>query len=196
MLLLLVLALAATTLTTPSVPPALPLVTALTEGDVEYLLEAPARRVRAMAPHLGRSVAEGLRRSPTFAGLMVALEQSDVIVQVVEHRHLPQATPAHTVLVNGTGAFRFLRIHVGIHRRGDDLVALLGHELFHALEIARATEVRDESALAAHYERIGFRGPRPHQFDTHDARTVEARVRRELRTPVGMLAAPPDAPRW
>ncbi len=188
MLHLLVLAFTVTTLTTPFVPRGALPVPALSEFEIEYLLEAPERRVRVMTPHLAEAVSDGLRRSPTFGAIMRALEDTDVIVQVVWLPNLPRGTDAQLALVNGGGDFRFLRIHVGFTRRGDDLIALLGHELLHALEIAAAPEVRNEQALAAYYARIGFRLANPHQFDTHEARTIERRIRRELRMPAAPLA--------
>jgi hypothetical protein len=180
MLHLIVLALTATTLTTPFVSRSALPVPALSELEIEYLLEAPTRRVRIMTPHLAGAVSDGLRRSPTFGAIVRALEDTDVIVQVVWLPHLPRGIDAQLVMMKGGGDFRYLRIHLGFTRRGDDLIALLGHELLHALEIAAAPEVRNEQALAAYYARIGFRLANQHQFDTHEARIIERRIRREL----------------
>jgi hypothetical protein len=173
--------------TAPLVPPWLS--TAPSSSESSYLLEAPERRVRAMGTHLQKAVAQGLRRSLTFAAMLRGLEDSDVIVQIVEVRHLPRATLARILIVPGTGEVRYLRIEVGHHRGGDDLIALIGHELFHALEIASAREVRDEPALAGLYRRIGFRSGSIHQFDTRAAVAAERRVRQELAVPNGRVLA-------
>lgn len=166
----------------PNVPrPLDPL--ALSDAERHYLTHAPERRVRATTELLAWHVAEGLRRSPTFAAMMRALEDTDVIVHLVEATHLPPLTDAQTVFVTQVEGHRFLRVHLGLHRRGDGLIALLGHELMHALEIAGAPEVRDERALEALYRRIGHRGPRALQFDTQEARLMERRIHRELGTP-------------
>jgi hypothetical protein len=193
------LALIATTLTTPCKPHRPPVIIAgssavaaperaLTAHEVEYLLTARERRVRAMTPRLQRVVTDGLRRSFTFAAIMRALEDSDVIVQLVEMPNLPSSTGARLVLANGASDVRFLRVQVGFSRLGDDMVALVGHELFHALELAAAPEVRSEQQMAAYYQRIGFRSGHGQQFDTHEARTVERRIHRELG---GMILAGP-----
>jgi hypothetical protein len=149
-------------------------------AESAYLLDAPERRVRAIGTLLRKAVTDGLRRSVTFAMMLRALEDSDVIVQIVEARHLPRSTLGRVRLVPGTGPFRFLRIEIGHHARGDELIALIGHELLHAIEIARAPDVRDGPALAQYYRRIGFRSGTAHQFDTHAAITAQRRIRREL----------------
>jgi hypothetical protein len=174
------LALAATLMNHPSpvVAPAIPAATAA--RDVASLLDAPHRRVRAMAPHLQAALANGVRRSDTLAGLVWALEDSDVIVQIIDARNPSASIPARTLLVSAAGETRYIRIEIGRQRAGHDLIALIGHELFHAFEIALATGVRDEAALAQHYQRIGFRVGHGHHFDTHAARTAERTIRHEL----------------
>jgi hypothetical protein len=153
---------------------------AITSLEIAELLTAPDRRVRAYTPLLEHHLREGLRRSPTFAGMVRALEATDVIVQLVEAAKLPPLTDAQTMLVQGAKDFRFIRVHIGGKRRGDDLIALLGHELMHALEIAWEPDVRDERALETLYRRIGERGPKPNQYDTQEARSIERLVHREL----------------
>lgn len=187
------LALAATMIAapgTPHVPRAIGPVT-LSAAEIASLLDSPHRRVRAYTDLLAWHVAEGVRRSPTFASMVRALEHTDVIVQFVEAVKLPPLTDAQAVLVDNAREFRFVRVYVGDERRGDNLIALLGHELMHALEIAWAPEVRDARALDALYRRIGIRGPRPQQYDTQEARLMERRVHRELAS--GMRTAAPDA---
>jgi hypothetical protein len=61
--------------------------------------------------------------------------------------------------------------------------AQLAHELYHALEIARATDVSDESSLGALYERIGEHscaGSAFQCFETRAAVAFEALVVRQL----------------
>ena len=150
--------------------------------SMEYaLLESPERRVRAFTPWLDGLVAKGLRRSPTFGGLLASLEQTDVIVQIVEDVNLPLRTPARIVLVPNPREYRFLRIQVRPEGTDDEVIATLGHELRHALEIAAAPEVRSDAAIAALLRRIGYAGPSLHEWDTDDAHRVGRDVRRELR---------------
>ena len=152
----------------------------LAEPEITYLMEAPERRIRAFSPQLQQGVADGLRRSPTFAAIVRALQESDIIVQIVDALHLPPSLHARLTLANGDRTFRFVRIEVGYYRRGDELIALLGHELQHALELALAPDVRSEAGMAALYKRIGFRTRGDRHFDTHEAHAAERRIRREL----------------
>jgi hypothetical protein len=58
---------------------------------------------------------------------------------------------------------------------------ILGHELSHALEIARAPWVRDAATFRTFYERIGYAISET-SFETAAARDVERQVRAELST--------------
>lgn len=161
----------------------------LSPGELTGLLEDPGRRVRGLTPRMADVLDAGARRSSTFLRLLRLLEQKDVIVQILDDPTLRPSTPAQLLIVPVRGAIRFLRVQVGYDRGGDDLVALVGHELLHALEIAREPQVRDASTLQALYTRIGFGTNRVLQFDTDAAIMVEKRIRRELRKPDGCLVA-------
>lgn len=155
-------------------------ISAISEAQLGILLTGPMRKVRALSPRMEALTAAGIRRSPTFAGVIAALADGDVIVQVMEVPHLPGSVLAQLVLVHAKSESRLVRVQIGRRRGGDDLIALLGHELFHALEIAGAPEVQDQDTLAAFYRRIGFATDREQQFDTRGAHDVERRIRREL----------------
>jgi len=59
------------------------------------------------------------------------------------------------------------------------MIAVLGHELRHALEIAAMAEVRDEVGLWRAYRRIGFATRAGGFFETEAALATEARVGEE-----------------
>jgi hypothetical protein len=152
----------------------------LPDARVSVLLNAPKRSVRPLSRLLQHLTAEGARRAPTFAAILLGLEASDVIVHIVEAPNLPPSRPARTMLAVVTDR-RILRIEMGQRQTGHARLALLGHELFHALEIANAPEVRDPRTLAALYRRIGFRiDLDQQQFETREATQVEKQIRREL----------------
>jgi hypothetical protein len=137
------------------------------------------RRVRLLGRRLQPLAAEGALRSPTFARLLLTLQKGRVIVHVQDTPQLPPSVPARLVPGRRIGGFWYLRVQLGSSRGGNDLIALLGHELFHALEIAQSDE--DESAGLGHlYRRIGYRTDGAHQFDTEGAQVVESLIRREL----------------
>ena len=75
--------------------------------------------------------------------------------------------------------FRYVRIQFTRHGAPSETIALIGHELRHAVEVAEATTVVDEPGLAALYRRIGV--DHGHNlFDTLDAQETGRRVRTEL----------------
>jgi hypothetical protein len=86
--------------------------------------------------------------------------------------------------VTRAGGFRYLRITVGVHLPRATAVALLGHELQHALEVADDTSVVDDTTFEALYHRIGDScrdAALARTYDTSGARSAERRIREELR---------------
>ena len=145
-----------------------------------WLLHDAGRRVRALTPRLAEALESGARRSPTFQQLLRTLQPQDVIVQFLDEPDLRPPTAAQLMIIPVPGEVRFVRVQVANRRDGDDLVALLGHELVHAIEVAREPQVRDAKTLKELYTRIGFGLERLRQYDTHEANLVEGRIRREL----------------
>jgi hypothetical protein len=151
--------------------------TALRASDT---LAPPASpRVRAIQPAAAELLAEAARRSDTFAGLIAALERSDLIVYV-EMVPLPRGIDGRLQFAAAAGPNRYLRVQVRPDMPRDRVKAVIGHELQHALEVAEASEVRDQRTLAGLYERIGTHGASAGRFDTRGAQKAEQRVRAEL----------------
>jgi hypothetical protein len=144
------------------------------------LLESPLRHVRTTNPHVQKLLETGLSRSPTFAALLARLNASDVIVYIEQTDSMPKTLDGRLLLMPLANQQRYLRIQIA--RRGDtnELIALLGHELRHAVEVADATDVRDEGALERLYKRIGAPSTGMHTYDTDAAQATGRRVRKEL----------------
>ena len=136
------------------------------------LLNAPERRVRATDARLRSLVAEGLHRSRTFAALVTAAQP------LRRHRlhrigHvLPKDTMGRLSMMPRTGEFRYLRVQIRADLSRREAIALIGHELQHALEIAGAAEVRDTIGLITLYERIGHASTGDHAYDTDAAQDM------------------------
>jgi hypothetical protein len=161
--------LAAPAASTPSVSPA------------HYLLlNAPDRRVRATDARLRSLLAEGLNRSRTFASLVTALNHSDVIVYIESVMILPKGTLGRLTMMPLAGEYRYLRIQIRADLSRRESIALIGHEMQHAMEIASAPEVRDSSAMIRLYERIGHASDGEHAYDTDAAQDMGRVVRREI----------------
>lgn len=152
----------------------------LTPAQVRAVMSAPTRHVRAIDREMSSVLAEGMRRSGTFAHLVLALDKSDVIVYVETGRPLPSSIAGRMLLAAGPEGFRYLRIQVTGRPNTKEMIALVGHELRHALEVAECPEVRDEAGLIALYQRIGHATLGPHQYDTAAAQAVGRQVRAEL----------------
>ena len=138
-------------------------------------------RVRTLDAHVGHLLAIGYRRSHTFRRLVDRLEHSDVIIHV-ERRAIASDT-AFMHFVTHVGGSRYLRITLDTELSADAGVALLGHELQHAAEVAHAPWVVDARTYHELYLAIGHAsctGPR-RCFDTAAAVDAGRRVLVELR---------------
>jgi hypothetical protein len=149
--------------------------------DADAMLTAPDRRVRSMDARITGLLEIGVHRSPTFRHLVRALNATDVIVYLERSRALPTALAGRLLLLPRAGEQRYLRIQVRSDLPALELIALIGHELRHALEIAENPTVRDAPTMLSLYQRIGHATPgAEHTYDTNAARTTGKRVRLEL----------------
>jgi hypothetical protein len=153
----------------------------MTEEEVRTAMSAPDRHVRPADKGMAEAIAKGMLRSGTFAHLVLALNKSDVIVYIESGRVLPTSIVGRLLLAAGPEGTRYLRIQVSGHPGSNDMVALVGHELRHALEVAESPNVRDEASLIALYERIGHPSTGIHQYDTLAAQDTGRRVKAELK---------------
>ena len=136
-------------------------------------------RVRGATPEMTRVIEQGIKRSSTFAALVAALNRTRVIVYVQESRELPGGVDGHLAVTTGRNHQRYLRAQVVSGLGLDDTIAIVGHELQHALEVAAHDEVTDAKSLGELYRRIGVEA-RHGRFDTTAAQATGKRVRVEL----------------
>jgi hypothetical protein len=149
--------------------------------DASALLSSPDRRVRSIDRRINQLLEIGLERSPTFAQLVRTLNASDVIVYVERSHDLPKTLAGRLVLLPMAGAHRYLRIQIRNDLTAAETIALIGHELQHALEIAGAPAVRDATTMLSLYRRIGHPSAgTQHAFDTDAAQAAGRQVRVEL----------------
>lgn len=122
----------------------------------------------------------GIARSATFRLLVETIEQSDLVVYV-ETRQL--AFPGQLQFMSATPGGRYVRVAVRPMGLDNDLVPWLAHELWHAVEVAGAPEVRDRASLLRLYERIGdgFRARGRVEMETVKAQKTQETVLHELR---------------
>jgi hypothetical protein len=153
-----------------------PFVEPLTETAV---MDAPTRRIRTTDQSVRKLLKRGYRQSATFREMVTRLQRSDIFVYVEEVPRLPGALEGRLLMLPKAHGHRYVRIQLALRGSMEDSIALLGHELQHAVEIADAVEVSDEKDMEALYVRIGVRSG-PHIYDTVAAQEMGRRVRREL----------------
>ncbi len=142
------------------------------DGDKRIPRVRPADRVTRQL------LEEGCRRSPTLRRLVEQIDHSDLIVYLESTTEVPRLTQAYLQLAGSTPAARFVRIAIKIPGRTDALISQVGHELEHATEIARVTDVRDQASMEALYRRIGDQNEAG--WDTAAARLAGKTVLEEL----------------
>jgi len=140
--------------------------------------EAAAYHVRTTDARVRDWLRIGTAESQTFRNLVNLLGESDLIVHVQVVERL--STAGQTSFVTSTASVRYVRIEVVAGGSAKEMVALIGHELQHAVEIAQEPRIRDRQALSVFYRSMPGNSTTSTEYDSPAARLMEARVRREL----------------
>ena len=135
--------------------------------------------VRAIGSEASRILVQAVQLSPTVAQMVSALEETDLIV-IVETRCLPRLVHGLVQVQAGTRTRRYLRLSLGVPSTDSELLAVLGHELRHCLELASLPHVRDNESLARAYQRIGYSVAKGGYFETTAALAAGDQVGREV----------------
>lgn len=118
-------------------------------------------------------------QSATVRELVDELTRSDVFVYVQFGLDSTHERHGRTSLLAATEHGRYLRVFINATLTPGRRLEVLAHELQHALEIARAPEVRDEATLFGFLSEIGW-SVGPSSFETQAALDIERRVRGDL----------------
>jgi len=133
---------------------------------------------RPLDAEAAATLSRGLEHSPLVRTLVREIESSNVLVHILYSWDLPPGIGGTTRFVVGRGGYRYVRITLSTRLRGDDRVAILGHELEHAAEIARS-DADDQESLGRLLAATGYRTTE-HFFETSSARRAERTIRQEL----------------
>ena len=150
--------------------------------------DAIGYRVRAIDARSQAWIRAGASGSATFRSLLARLSKSDLIVYVVTVDRISGGAAGQLFFVTATPRARYVRIEVAADRNLKDMVALVGHELQHAVEIADAPRVRSPQSMALLYLGMPENSFRS-QYDSVAARVTESRIRNEF---AGYRAGPPS----
>jgi len=112
--------------------------------------------VRTSDSRIRAAVADGIGRSAFFRDLVARLDASDVIVYAETDCLMPSPLAGGLTFMSSVGGRRYVRVRIACSLDGRVQIAMLGHELRHAVEIADAGSVVDVPSLALAYQRIGF----------------------------------------
>jgi hypothetical protein len=136
----------------------------------------PERALRAL-------VTEAARRSPEIGALIDHLEELDVTVYIRTRVFTQIDLEGRVALLSVNAGRRYLMIELACGRPELSQMATLGHELYHAMEIAREPSIVDGDSLAAFYARVGVQTGDSigrQTFETAAAAGAGQRARREL----------------
>lgn len=149
--------------------------------------------VRILDCRLAAAVAKAAARSPTLKDILDRVERTDGLVFVTAAPSIGEATHLLGGLshdVTRAGRFRVLRIFVS-GKLDDGAIAIVGHELRHALEVLELSTACTEAEVDALFERLGWRtGPRA--VETQAARDAGYTIWRELRASKPQRGSPDD----
>ncbi len=132
-----------------------------------------------------RFIDAAARRSPAIREWIDRLQGLDVTVYVRLKVFAQRDLEGRVALLSKAGSHRYIVIELACGRMELTQMATLGHELFHAIEIAEEPSVVNAETLAAFYTRIGVKtgdsgGLRT--FETGAAAAAGLRARRQLLT--------------
>ena len=137
--------------------------------------------VRILDCRVAAAVANAADRSPILKDLLERVERTDGIVYVTAS---PMVGAAARLLgglshdVTKAGRFRILRIFVS-GKVDDSSIAIVGHELRHALEVLELSGACTEAEVDALFERLGWHSA-AHAVETQAALDAGYAIEREL----------------
>jgi hypothetical protein len=118
----------------------------ITESPRRPPIRSTDRRVRSL-------LEDGLRSSPTLRALVARLHASDVVVYV--QCDGPSAPDGRLTFLSSVGGYRYVVVRMARFPRMQQ-IAMLAHELQHAVEIAETPAIVDGASLVREYKRIGY----------------------------------------
>ncbi len=121
---------------------------------------------------------DGVLRSPTFAGITSQLQELDVVATVEPALQIKSGLSGYTMFITRTPLRRYVRIYFDPRLQRCQQIAIIGHELRHALEVALHPQVVNQATMKAMYQEHGHgEGDR---WDTEGAIQAGKIILREL----------------
>ena len=105
------------------------------------------RRVRSEGSAIAALIEVGIAQSETFAELVATIDQTDGLVYVEEGKCPHSVRACLAISITVAGPYRILRIRIDPRRPRRALIASIGHELRHAIEVLREPGIRSNAAF-------------------------------------------------
>ena len=140
-------------------------------------IDTVSPRVRSTHPYIRAMIEEAARRSATFRRLVSDIEATDGIVYVEQGVCGHSVRACLALSVTPAGDFRILRVLVDARQRDWNVMASIGHELQHALEVL-ATRATTSEGIFIFYQREGV--TMGDAFETTAAERIGTAVERDV----------------
>jgi len=140
--------------------------------------DASVARIRSTDARILQLVQLGVERSATLRALVHSIDTSDGIVYIEpgQCQNGVRACLLHSVII--AERYRILRVLVNPRHSDRDLLASIGHELQHAVEVLNVRSIDSWLGMFNFYAREGMRIGGA--FETHAAIQAGLAVRREV----------------
>lgn len=141
--------------------------------------------VRIIDQRLRTLFEESRRSSPTLRALVSRLEESDVVVYLQSEPYASSGLAGRLSFLSVVSGVRYVVVHVTSLPSTVQQVAMVAHELQHAVEVAERPEIVDGASMFREYMRIGYVKGSTWSgvaVDTRAAIEVEGQVTNELRS--------------
>ncbi|MBI2188485.1 MAG: hypothetical protein HYU37_15400 [Acidobacteria bacterium] len=149
--------------------------------------------VRITEPWLRQLYQAGLAGSPTFRSLVERLEDSDVVVYLQTDPRALLGVAGRLTFLSMVAGTRYVVIRLSPLRSPAQQLAMIGHELQHAVEVAERPDIVDQESMLREYMRFGYLNGASASgvaLDTKAATEVAWQITDELRDQPLVVAAP------
>jgi hypothetical protein len=151
------------------------------EPVTSIMWRAGGPRIRPNDNRVATLLLDGLRRSPSLATLVERIEANNVIVYLEMQPALSDRLAGCLTWIATTDKYRYVRASLNPDLPADTLIAAIGHELRHAVEIIDNPSVTGPASMMALYRRIGRQGANgASSMETEEARAAGVQVRNDL----------------
>jgi hypothetical protein len=136
-------------------------------------------RVRSSHAYIRAMIDEAGRRSPSFRRLVETIDATDGIVYVEDGTCGHSVRACLTMSISSAAQYRILRVLIDVRQPDWEVMASIGHELRHAIEVLGNTSLKTTEAIYLFYKNEASHGA-GESFETEAAISAGNKVRNEV----------------